>query len=34
MQLAGNLAVIPIQAKYPEGTPLAKLLFLSNLYWN
>lgn len=30
MQLVGDLAVIPIQANSPEGTPL----FLSNLYWN
>lgn len=33
MQIAGDLAVIPIQTSLPEGTPLAELLFLSNLYW-
>lgn len=34
IQIAGDLAVIPKQANLPEGTPLAELLFLSNLYWN
>lgn len=34
MQIAGDLAVIPIQANLTEGTPLSELLFLSNPHWN